>query len=42
MGSALTALPNNKRMDEIFFNGMLFDTAINSVTKTKNVHIYSL
>lgn len=42
MGSTITAPPNNKRMDEIFFNGMLFDTAINSVTKTKNVHIYSL
>lgn len=42
MGDAITASPNNKRMDEIFFNGMLFDTAIISVTKTKNVHIYSL
>lgn len=35
MGGTITAPPNNKRMDEIFFNGMLFDTAINSVTKNQ-------
>lgn len=27
MDGAVAAPSNNKRMDEIFFNGMLFDTA---------------